>query len=225
MKISASILATTLIDLKQILQAMDPDIIDFIHLDIMDGHFVPQLSFGEGCAKEISQATKIPLDVHLMVSNPEKEIPKYFPLKPRFITFHLEATHAPVRLSQSIRENGIGAGLAISPGTSVDLVEPLLDEIDLILLMSVEPGYYGQQFLKSSYKRASQLKKLIDEKNILLEIDGGISIDNIGRLSRIGVDISVTGSNCFKTTDVNKNVNALKLACSKAASISLSRIV
>ena len=210
MKISLSVLAAELIDLKRILKDMDPQVIDFIHLDIMDGHFVPQLSFGEAYVREICKATKIPLDVHLMVSKPEKEIPKYFEFRPHILSFHIEATHAPVRLAQSIRSEDILAGVALSPGTPIERVEPLLDEVDILLLMSVEPGYYGQKFLVKSVQRAAKLKALIENRNILLEMDGGLGLGNIASIKEAGVDIAVSGASCFRGPDVNSNVAQLR---------------
>ena len=145
----------------------------------MDSHFVPQLSFGENIAKEISQATNIDLDIHLMVAQPEIELPKYFDLKPKILTFHIEASLAPIRLARSIRERSILTGESLNPSTPISSIEPILNDIDLILLMSVEPGYYGQKFLETSICRAKKLKELIGDKNIILEIDGGINEKNI----------------------------------------------
>lgn len=213
MQISISILATELTNLKATLQKLDSQIVDYIHLDIMDGHFVPQLSFGESFAKEIASATNIPLDVHLMVTRPEQEVPKYFSLKPRFITFHIESTHSAVRLAQSIRAEGIACGVSINPGTAVELLEPLLDEIDLILLMSVEPGYYGQKFLPSSIAKARKVKDLMGDRNIILEVDGGIDLQNISDFQKAGVGIAVSGGTCFRTANVNANVQELKASC------------
>ena len=215
MKISISVLAAELIDLKRILKEMDPQVVDFIHLDIMDGHFVPQLSFGEAYVREICKATKIPLDVHLMVSEPGKEVPKYFEFRPRILSFHLEATYAPVRLAQSIRSEGILAGAALNPGTPIEAVKPLLDEVDVLLLMSVEPGYYGQKFLANSVQRARDLKALIGDRNILLEMDGGIGAHNIASLKEAGLDIAVSGASCFRSPDVNSNVVQLRKSAQK----------
>ncbi len=210
MKISPSILAANLIDLKATLEEMDPGKVDFIHLDVMDGHFVPALTFGEAYAKAVKQATNIPLDVHLMVSRPEAEVPKYFELEPHNITFHLEATDFPIRLAQSIREKGIKAGIALNPGTPADALEPCLDYIDMILVMSVEPGYYGQKFIESSHRKIQRIADLIGDRDIILECDGGVGTGNIGELHQGGISICVAGSACFKGGNVNDNVTALK---------------
>ena len=216
MQISISILAGELINLKSTLQQLDSQLVDLIHLDVMDGSFVPQLSFGESYATEVAKASNnIPLDIHLMVAQPEREVPKYLQLKPRFLTFHIEATTAPVRLAQSIREAGIGCGIALSPATPVTMLAPvLLAEIDLIVLMSVEPGYYGQKFLEGSLAKVRQLKEYLAERNIKIEVDGGIGRQNIVQLKEAGADIVVSGAACFQTPDVNANVRELKALCS-----------
>lgn len=213
MKISPSILAADMLDLKTTLRDMDPSAIDFIHMDVMDGHFVPQLSFGERITELAAQHTKIPLDVHLMVDQPELEVPKYFKLKPHNITFHLEATNFPVRLAREIKSAGILPGIALNPGTSVSLLENVLDEIGMVLIMSVEPGFYGQKFLELAIPKVEQLKKMIGKRDILIEADGGIGEGNIGRLARAGVNIVVAGSSCFAPPDSpSDRARALKSA-------------
>ncbi len=196
MKISPSILAADILDLKAVLQAMDHRV-DFIHMDVMDGHFVPQLSFGERITELAGSHTKIPLDVHLMVDRPEMEAPKYYKCKPHNITFHIEATNFPVRLAREIRENGIRAGIALNPGTPVSRLEPIIDEIGFILIMSVEPGFYGQKFLDLALGKIEQAKALIGQRDILLEGDGGIQEANIARLAKAGLDICVAGAAVF----------------------------
>lgn len=196
MKISPSILAADMLDLKSVLQSMD-ERVDFIHMDVMDGHFVPQLSFGERITELAGSHTKIPLDVHLMVSRPEMEAPKYYKLKPHNITFHIEATNFPVRLAREIRENGIRPGIALNPGTPVSRIEPIIDEIGFILIMSVEPGFYGQKFLELALGKIEQAKALIGSRDILLEGDGGIQEGNIARLARAGLQICVAGAAVF----------------------------
>lgn len=209
-KISPSILAADLSDLKQQLQGMDPDMIDFIHLDIMDGHFVPTLSFGEAYVKSLSQHTNIPLDVHLMVADPENNVPKYFPFRPHNISFHIEATNFPIRLSRLIRSEDILAGVVLNPGTSLQLLEPLLDEIDFILLMSVEPGFYGQRFIPQVLDKLRKLKSMIADRNILIEIDGGVGPENIAEVFKAGADIAVCGSSAFSDGNLHENVRKMK---------------
>lgn len=196
MKISPSILAADMLDLKSILRGLD-NRVDFIHLDVMDGHFVPQLSFGERVAELVKSHTDIPLDVHLMVDQPEVEVPKYYKLKPHNITFHIEATNFPVRLAREIRDQGIIPGIVLNPGTPVSRIEPIIDEIGLILIMSVEPGFYGQKFLDLAYQKIRQARALAGSRSILIEGDGGINQGNIKSLADAGVQMAVVGAACF----------------------------
>lgn len=212
MKLSASVLAASITSLERILPELNSSYIDYIHIDVMDGNFVPQISFGEGITKEISNLTKIPLDVHLMVKNPEKEVPKYFSLSPEFLTFHIETTHFPVRLSELIRAQGIKVGVALNPATPLNTVEHLLDYIDLLLIMTVDPGFYGQSFVKGGLDKVARARSLIGEHNILLEVDGGVGINNIHALYDLGVNICVAGSAIFKNGDPNQNAKNLKKA-------------
>ncbi len=212
MKLSPSLLAGDLTDMKRTLEEMDPAVVDLLHMDVMDGHFVPTLSFGEQFTRQVAASTSIPLDVHLMVTHPEREVPKYYDLKPFNITFHLEATHFPIRLAQEIRQRGIRAGVALNPGTSERLLEPLLDHIDFILVMSVEPGFYGQKFIPSARPKVRAIREMVGSRDILIQIDGGISTENIALVAQDGVDICVAGSSSFKDGKVNENVKRLKEA-------------
>ena len=208
MQISPSILAADLCDLRSHLEGADPRIVDYWHLDVMDGHFVPTLSFGEMYAKAVKKHTDIPLDIHLMVERPEKEVPKYFELQPHNITFHLESTHFPVRLARQIRDAGIRAGIALNPGTALSLLEPLLGEIDLLLIMTVEPGFYGQKFLPFCLQKIEQARAMIPD-GTLLQVDGGVSSENIPSLYQKGADICAAGSACFRGNQ-NENIQILK---------------
>lgn len=210
MKISASILAAQLSNLTAIIPKLKPKAIDFIHMDVMDGNFVPQISFGEALTEEVSKLTKIPLDVHLMVNNPERHVPNYYQLKPEYITFHRETTDFPIRLAEDIRKNGIKAGIALNPGTPVKMIQDCLPYIDLILIMTVEPGFYGQSFVKSGLEKINRAKELIGSYPIELEVDGGVNTGNIERLSDIGVNICVAGSALFKNNKPNENALSLK---------------
>ena len=210
MKISASILAAQLSNLSTVVPKLKPKAIDFIHMDVMDGNFVPQISFGEALTEEVSKLTKIPLDVHLMVKNPEKHVPNYYKLKPEYITFHRETTDFPIRLAEDIRKNGIKAGIALNPGTPVKMIQDCLPYIDLILIMTVEPGFYGQSFVKSGLEKINRAKELIGSYPIELEVDGGVNASNIERLADIGVQICVAGSALFKNNKPNENSLSLK---------------
>jgi ribulose-phosphate 3-epimerase len=219
MKISPSLLAAPLTKISDTLKLLSPDETDYLHLDIMDGHFVPQLSYGEAICEAVSKETKIPLDVHLMVSNPEKEAIKYFSIKPSLISFHYEATTAPIRLAQIIQSNGIRAGLALNPVTPICAIIDLIPYFDMFLIMSIEPGFYGQSFLDVSWKRMSEFSKHRDifekesGKKVLLQVDGGVNDKNITRLNSVGVDIAVAGSYVFKSQDPAEQIKILKNQC------------
>ncbi|MCW7508904.1 ribulose-phosphate 3-epimerase [Leptospira levettii] len=210
MKISASILAAKLTGLSQELPTYKKDSIDLIHIDVMDGTFVPQISFGEAFTKEVKSHTDIPLDVHLMVSNPELHVPKYFDLKPYCITFHIETTNFSVRLAEEIRKAGIKVGVSLNPQTPPESISQILPYLDLVLLMTVDPGFYGQSFVKSGFEKIAAVRKLTKPYNIELEVDGGVNESNMEELAKLGVDITVVGSGLYKTGDPNAQGKKLK---------------
>ncbi|MCW7466579.1 ribulose-phosphate 3-epimerase [Leptospira levettii] len=210
MKISASILAAKLTGLSQELPTYKKDNIDLIHIDVMDGNFVPQISFGEAFTKEVKSHTDIPLDVHLMVSNPELHVPKYFDLKPYCITFHIETTNFSVRLAEEIRKAGIKVGVSLNPQTPPESISQILPYLDLVLLMTVDPGFYGQSFVKSGFEKIAAVRKLTKPYNIELEVDGGVNESNMEELAKLSVDITVVGSGLYKTGDPNAQGKKLK---------------
>ncbi|MCW7462570.1 ribulose-phosphate 3-epimerase [Leptospira limi] len=210
MKISASILAAKLTGLSQELPTYQQENIDLIHIDVMDGNFVPQISFGEAFTKEVKSHTDIPLDVHLMVSNPELHVPKYFELKPYCITFHIETTNFSVRLAEEIRKAGIKVGVSLNPQTPPESISQILPYLDLVLLMTVDPGFYGQSFVKSGFEKIAAVRKLTKPYNIELEVDGGVNESNMEELAKLGVDITVVGSGLYKTGDPNAQGKKLK---------------
>ena len=216
MKISPSILAANLTRLSEALGRLDRNVADFIHLDIMDGHFVPPLTFGEQISAAIKKETTIELDVHLMTENPEREVLKYIPLEPHNITFHYETTSFPIRLAEQIRKSGIKAGLALNPVTPIEVIKELYTFFDLFLIMTVEPGYYGQSFLSNGLKRIAEfnaLRKVLSQETDhfpLLEVDGGVNAENASLLREAGVDIAVAGSFVFKSDDPCAQIEILK---------------
>ncbi|PJZ49648.1 MULTISPECIES: ribulose-phosphate 3-epimerase [Leptospira] len=210
MKISASILATQLTALANTVPNFKKEGIDLVHMDVMDGNFVPQISFGEAVNKEIKAMTQIPLDVHLMVEKPENHVPKYYELNPYCITFHAETTRFPIRLAQEIKKNGPKVGVSLNPGTPVSALETLLPYIDLVLIMTVEPGFYGQKFVDGGMDKIRKVKSLISNYPIELEVDGGVNDTNIKELSQAGVDICVVGAGLFKSGDPSENGIRLK---------------
>jgi ribulose-phosphate 3-epimerase len=210
MKISASILAAKLTDLTSQLPTYSKDSIDYIHMDVMDGNFVPQISFGEAFTKEVSELTKIPLDVHLMVAKPEDHVSKYFAFKPYCITFHIETTHFAVRLAEEIRKSGSKVGVSLNPSTPPEAISTILPYLDLVLLMTVDPGFYGQSFIKSGFEKIEKIRKMTESYGIELEVDGGVNESNIAQLGRLGVDMCVVGSGLYKTGNPNEQGKKLK---------------
>lgn len=217
MKISASILATQLSGLANIVPSFKKEGIDLVHMDVMDGNFVPQISFGEAINKEVKAMTSIPLDVHLMVEKPENHVHKYYELSPYCITFHAETTRFPIRLAQEIKKNGTKVGVSLNPGTPAVVLETLLPYIDLVLIMTVEPGFYGQKFVDGGMDKIRKVKSLISSYPIELEVDGGVNDSNIQELSRAGVDICVVGAGLFKTGDPSENGIRLKKIAAEAS--------
>ncbi|HPP95435.1 MAG TPA: ribulose-phosphate 3-epimerase [Spirochaetota bacterium] len=214
-KISPSIIAGDLTTIGCDVENFDSTIVDLLHMDVMDGNFVPNLTFGHGFIKNLAGHTPIPLDIHLMIERPELSIDSYIALNPWCLVFHYEASRFPARLLTSIRNAGIKAGLSINPATPVESVFDLLGFCDLVLVMSVDPGFYGQSFMEHSITKIEKLKKAIDRDfagKIHIQVDGGINLSNIKRVVDAGADIIVAGNSAFAGGDVNSNVAALKKA-------------
>ncbi|AFM13553.1 ribulose-phosphate 3-epimerase [Turneriella parva] len=213
-QISPSILAAPLAHLAAAAKQIEAAGCEYIHIDVMDGHFVPALTFGDQITAAIQAESSVALDVHLMVARPEVEAPKYYALKPKIITFHYEATTAPIRLAEQIRAQGIRAGIALNPCTPVSALKDIIHAFDLVLFMSIEPGFYGQKFIESSWERLAELKALKEREHaagrrLEIEVDGGVSDVNCRRLTEGGVDILVSGSYLFKG-DMKERVQKLR---------------
>lgn len=192
---------------------------DIIHFDVMDNHYVPNLTIGPlVCEALRKHGITAPIDVHLMVQPVDALIGTFAKAGATYITFHPEASHHVDRSLQLIKENGCKAGLVFNPATPLTLLEHVLDKLDMILLMSVNPGFGGQQFIPSSLEKLRQARKIIDSSGypIRLEIDGGVKIDNIGEIAKAGADTFVAGSAIFQTPDYQKTISAMKDEIKKA---------
>ena len=176
---------------------------DILHLDVMDGHFVPNITFGPKMVADIRKLTKLPLDVHLMISEPEKYVDEFVKSGADWVSVHFEASKHLNRLVQQIRDAGAKAGVVINPATPVNVLEEILPYIDFVLLMSVNPGFGGQKFIKTSVEKAKKLSEMIRkmELDVMIEMDGGIGPANIKMLSDAGVNVFVAGNAVFGATD------------------------
>lgn len=182
-----------------------------IHVDVMDGHFVPNITIGPAVMKSLVRWTSMPFDVHLMISDPDKYAPLFVTPQTEFITVHVEACTHLHRTLQSIRALGVKAGVALNPATSLSAVEYVADLADLILVMSVNPGFGGQSFIPSALEKVQRLADLRAEKGYTfeIEIDGGVGLGNIAEVSAAGVDIAVAGSAVYGAEDVGQRVKEL----------------
>ena len=186
---------------------------DLVHVDVMDGHFVPNLTIGPVVVSAIAKAATKPLDIHLMVQNNTFFVELFAPLKPEYISFHIEEEKHPHRLIQKIKFYGIKAAIVLNPNTLPEEVEFLIEDLDMILLMSVNPGFGGQSFIPSVLKKARRLKKMRDalNPNCLIEVDGGVNAHNVVELKDAGVDVVVAGSYVFKHDSYKEAIDSLKV--------------
>ncbi len=186
---------------------------DMIHIDVMDGHFVPNISIGQEVVRGIRKATGLPFDVHLMIEDPDRYISDFVNAGADIITVHLEATSHLYRTVQWIKESGKKAGVSINPATPVWSLESILSEVDLVLVMSVNPGFGGQSFIPQSLDKIRMLKRIVRERglDILIEVDGGVKIDNAREIADAGADILVMGSAFFNSVDYSEVVRRFRV--------------
>ncbi|CUU79003.1 ribulose-phosphate 3-epimerase [Campylobacter hyointestinalis] len=186
---------------------------DLVHVDVMDGHFVPNLTIGPLVVNAVAKSSTKPLDIHLMVENVPFFVDLFLPLKPKFISFHIEEEKHPLRLCDHIRKNGVNPAIVLNPHTPVSSLEYIINDVDMVLLMSVNPGFGGQKFIPSVLDKAKQLRELIESKNAacLIEVDGGVNGLNVSELDEVGVDIVVAGNFVFSSSDYAEAIKALKL--------------
>jgi ribulose-phosphate 3-epimerase len=212
MLLSPSILSADFSALFEDIKKIEEGGADYIHVDVMDGHFVPNISFGAPVMKSLNGKTKLPYDVHLMIENPEKYIKDFVTDNTAFITVHQEACSDLGAVLELIRSYGIKAGVSIKPGTPTSVLEGFFDKVDLILIMSVEPGFGGQKFMEDQLYKAVELSALKKEMgyDYVIEMDGGIDLTNVERVLSSGVEMVVAGSAVYGAPDVPERVREFK---------------
>jgi len=212
MKIAPSILSADFGRLDEEIKAICDARCDYIHVDVMDGHFVPNMTIGPVVVSTVAKVATKPLDIHLMVENNTFFVELFAPLKPEFISFHIESEKHPHRLIQKIRSYGIRPAIVLNPHTPPETIEYILNDLDMVLLMSVNPGFGGQKFIPSVIEKARKLKSMINKRglNTLIEVDGGVNDKNINELANAGVDIVVAGNFVFSNPSYKDAMSSLK---------------
>jgi ribulose-phosphate 3-epimerase len=211
-KIAPSILSADFSRLGEEVRAVEEAGADVIHVDVMDGHFVPNITIGPLVVEGLKKLTSLPLDVHLMIEKPERYIGAFARAGSTWLTFHAEACSRLRSVIKKVRQLNVRPGVVLNPSTPLKTVYPILEEIDLVLLMSVNPGFAGQSFILATLKKIERLRKIVEQNHYALEIevDGGIKADNIGDISRAGGDIFVLGTGIFKTKDYKETISQLR---------------
>jgi ribulose-phosphate 3-epimerase len=211
-KIAPSILAADFSRLAEEIKAVEKAGADYIHVDVMDGHFVPNITVGPLIVETLAKLTSLPLDVHLMVSNPDTQLSTFLKAGAKILTVHLEACLHLHRSLTEIRKLGGRAGVSLNPTTPLCLLEPALDYVDLVLIMTVNPGFGGQEFIPTLLPKIVQARKLMDKRKspAELEVDGGIKVANIDLVAKAGADVIVSGSGIFQTPDYRATIAAMR---------------
>jgi ribulose-phosphate 3-epimerase len=215
--IAPSLLAADFANLQRDIELINQSEADWFHIDIMDGVFVPNISFGMPVLKAITKHANKFIDVHLMIVDPDRYIKDFAELGAHMLTVHYEACNHLHRSLQSIKQHKMQAGVALNPHTNVELLRDCIQDIDMVCLMSVNPGFGGQHFIERTYEKVKQLRRMIEEENALtkIEIDGGVTDKNAEKLVEIGADVLVAGSYVFKAEDPNHTISELKKMINK----------
>lgn len=210
--LAPSLLAADFLRLESEIQMINDSEADWLHIDIMDGRFVPNISYGMMIVDQVSEIIEKPLDVHLMIEEPEKYTESFVKAGAAGITVHYEACRHLHRNIQQIKDLGVKAGVALNPHTPVSLLEHVIEDLDLVLIMSVNPGFGGQKFIYESIYKIRQLKELIDQRNAssLIEVDGGVGLQNAKKIMEAGADVLVAGSAVFGSPDPVKTISQFK---------------
>jgi ribulose-phosphate 3-epimerase len=210
--IAPSILSADFARLADEVSAVERGGADLLHIDVMDGHFVPNLTVGPPIVEALKKVTKLPLDVHLMITNADAFIGEFAAAGADYMTVHVEACPHLHRTVQSIKERGVKAGVTLNPATSLTTLDEIVADVDLVLIMSVNPGFGGQKFIPSSLKKIASARQLIDraQSRALLEVDGGVKVDNAAQVLEAGADILVAGSAIFESQDYAATITALR---------------
>jgi len=210
--ISPSILSADFGYLANDIEMLNNSNADYIHIDVMDGMFVPNISFGIPIIKFVKKHAKKQLDIHLMIENPDRYIEQFIQEGAEVLTVHYEACTHLHRTLQSIKKHNVKAGVSLNPHTPINVLDDIIKDIDLVLIMSVNPGFGGQTFIENSYDKIKKLKELIKQtgSNAVIEVDGGVNFDNYKKLVQAGVDILVAGSTVFSSDNPSKTIEKLK---------------
>lgn len=213
MYVAPSILSADFANLESEIKAVCEAGADLIHIDVMDGHFVPNLTIGPVVVNAAKKSSSVPLDIHLMVENPSFFVEMFLGIKPKFLGFHIEAENHPLRLIDHIRNNGISPAIVLNPHTPISSLKHIINNVDMVLLMSVNPGFGGQKFMPIVIDKIKELKELIYKTNsiCMIEVDGGVNGLNVAELDEAGADIVVAGSYIFSSNDYETAIRSLKV--------------
>ncbi|MDU7070176.1 ribulose-phosphate 3-epimerase [Campylobacter ureolyticus] len=213
MYVAPSILSADFANLESEIKAVCEAGADLIHIDVMDGHFVPNLTIGPVVVNAAKKSSSVPLDIHLMVENPSFFVEMFLGIKPKFLGFHIEAENHPLRLIDHIRNNGISPAIVLNPHTPISSLKHIINSVDIVLLMSVNPGFGGQKFMPIVIDKIKELKELIYKTNsiCMIEVDGGVNGLNVAELDEAGADIVVAGNYIFSSNDYKTAIRSLKV--------------